>query len=235
MRSLTKIEFERIALLSEKSVALTLIEPTATGLEKSIMDATVTVRTYLKSQEIHDYEHQNQGTESKLQVKSYLITPNGVIHSMASLYRPNTKKGDPRIWFKGLGAHAKAGDILAIIAFDKGLYVVNVTKLDFDKLLSGFESNPLKELVNTINHLSRAVADELLLMLNEISAKGPVPAMLRADTAVGRTLETLLGIQINSSKKPDYKGIELKAFRDKRGNRKNLFAQVPDWAVNIPD
>lgn len=39
--------------------------------------------------------------------------------------------------------------------------------------------------------------------------------MLQADTAIGRTLETLLGININSSKQPDYKGIELKAFRDK--------------------
>jgi hypothetical protein len=56
--------------------------------------------------------------------------------------------------------------------------------------------------------------------------------MLTADTAIGRTLETLLGIDINSSKKPDYKGIELKAYRDKRGNRKNLFAQVPDWNLS---
>jgi hypothetical protein len=56
--------------------------------------------------------------------------------------------------------------------------------------------------------------------------------MLQADTAIGRTLETLLGIDINSSKKPDYKGIELKSYRDKRGNRKNLFAQVPDWNLS---
>ncbi len=28
----------------------------------------------------------------------------------------------------------------------------------------------------------------------------------------------------------DYKGIELKSYRDKRGNRKNLFAQVSDWS-----
>ena len=61
-------------------------------------------------------------------------------------------------------------------------------------------------------------------MLNKISAQGPIPALLQADTAIGRTLETLLGIDINSSKKPDYKGIELKSYRDKKGNRKNLFA-----------
>jgi len=56
--------------------------------------------------------------------------------------------------------------------------------------------------------------------------------MLNADTAIGRTLETLLGIDINSSKKPDYKGIELKSYRDNRGNRKNLFSQVPDWNLS---
>ena len=71
------------------------------------------------------------------------------------------------------------------------------------------------------------------MLLNEIAARGPVPAMLNADTAIGRTLETLLGIDINSSKMPDYKGIELKSFRDnKRANRKNLFAQVPDWNLS---
>jgi hypothetical protein len=59
-----------------------------------------------------------------------------------------------------------------------------------------------------------------------------LPALLNADTAVGRTLEAALGIQINSSKKPDYKGIELKSFRNKRDNRKNLFAQVPDWELS---
>ena len=87
-------------------------------------------------------------------------------------------------------------------------------------------------MVNEINSLSREVADELLILLRKISLQGAIPAMLQADTAIGRTLETLLGININSSKQPDYKGIELKAFRDKRGNRKNLFAQVPDWSAS---
>lgn len=232
MRQLTKLEIERIKLLTEKSVEVTLIEPTGTGLEKAIMDAAGSVRSYLKDRNIHDYELQNQGQESKVQINSYLISPEGLIHSVASLYRPNTKKGDPRIWFKGLGAYSQANDILGIISFENDLYVVNVTQLDFESLINGLGNNPLKELVNEINSLSREVADELLILLREISLRGAIPAMLQADTAIGRTLETLLGININSSKQPDYKGIELKAFRDKRGNRKNLFAQVPDWSVS---
>jgi hypothetical protein len=232
MRQLTEVEIERLKLLTEKSVEVTLIEPTSTGLEKSIMDATGSVRVYLKDKNVHDYETQNQGQESKIQVNSYLISPEGLINSVASLYRPNTKKGDPRIWFKGLGAYARANDILAIIAYDNDLYVANVTRLDLEKLINGISNNPLKELVNEISSLSREVAEELLSLLRRIAVQGAVPAMLQADTAIGRTLETLLGININSSKQPDYKGIELKSFRDKRGNRKNLFAQVPDWEAS---
>jgi hypothetical protein len=232
MRQLTKVEIERIKLLTEKSVGVTLIEPTVTGLGKSIMDATGSVRSFLKDKNIHDYEVQNQGQDSKVLINSYLITSDGLVNSSASLYRPNTKKGDPRIWFKGLGAYSKANDILGIISYENDLYVVNVTQLDFESLINGLGNNPLKELVNEINSLSREVADELLILLREISLRGAIPAMLQADTAIGRTLETLLGININSSKQPDYKGIELKAFRDKRGNRKNLFAQVPDWSAS---
>ncbi len=232
MRQLTALEISRIKLLTEKSVELCLIEPTATGLLKSIMDATGSVRTYLKRNNIHDFELQRQGQENKVQLVSFLIDSNKLITSVASLYRPNTKKGDPRIWFKGLGAYSNANDILGIIAFEGKLYVLNITQLDFSKLIESKTSNPLQDLVNEINNIANEVADELLLLLSRIAARGPVPAMLKADTAIGRTLETLLGIDINSSKKPDYKGIELKSYRDKRGNRKNLFAQVPDWSLS---
>jgi len=100
MRQLTTLEINRIKLLTEKSVELCLIEPTGTGLEKSIMDATGSVRTYLKANNIHDFELQKQGQESKIQITSFLISSDSLVNSVASLYRPNTKKGDPRIWFK---------------------------------------------------------------------------------------------------------------------------------------
>lgn len=232
MRQLSAIEINRIKLLTEKSVELCLIEPTETGLVKSIMDATGSVRTYLKSNSIHDYEFQKQGQENKIQIPSFLISSDNLISSVASLYRPNTKKGDPRIWFKGLGNYANANDILGIFVFENELYVLNITQLDLHRLLAVNVSNPLSDLVNEIKQISNEVADELILLLNEIAGRGPIPAMLAADTAIGRTLETLLGIDINSSRKPDYKGIELKSYRDKRGNRKTLFAQVPDWNLS---
>lgn len=229
MRQLSSIEINRIKLLTEKSVELCLIEPTENGLKKSIMDATGSVRAYLKSNEVHDYELQKQGPENKIQIFSYFISPQGLIKSIASLYRPNTKKGDPRIWFKGLGQYVNANEIFGVIYFRNELYVLNISQLDIKTLLNSAFFNALQELVNEINQISNQVSDELLRLLNEIASRGPVPALLNADTAIGRTLEALLGIDINSSKNPDYKGIELKSFRDKRGNRKTLFAQVPDW------
>ena len=232
MRQLSPIEIDRIKTLTENSVELCLIEPTENGLIKSIMDATGSVRNFLKSKGIHNFELQNQGQESKVQITSKLLASDKVINSVASLYRPNTKNGDPRIWFKGLGNYSKANDILGIIEFDGILYVINITQIDLLKLLNSSIINPLKELVNEINQISNEVAVELLVLLNNIASKGPIPAMLNADTSIGRTLETLLGIDINSSKKPDYKGIELKSYRDKKGNRKNLFAQVPDWNLS---
>ena len=232
MRQLREIEINRIKLLTENSVELTLIEPTKTGLEKSIMDATGSVRSYLKAKTIHDFETQEQGQASKVLIKSILVKDDEFISSVASLYRPNTKKGDPRIWFKGLGTYSKANDILGIIEYQKVLYVINITQLNLKNLLSIGVKNPLKELVDEIRHTSNETSDELLQMLNKIAQRGLVPAMLNADTAIGRTLEMLLGIDINSSKKPDYKGIELKSYRDKRGNRKNLFAQVPEWNLS---
>ena len=44
MRPLSSTEINRIKLLTENSVELTLIEPTQNGLEKSIMDATGSVQ-----------------------------------------------------------------------------------------------------------------------------------------------------------------------------------------------
>lgn len=232
MRELTKEEQSRLSALTEKSVSLTLIEPTETGLKKSIMDATGPVRNYLKGQEVHNYQEQGQGPEHKVIVNALLIDEWKVHSSRASLYRPKTKKGDPRIWFTGLTKFASANDVLALIFFDDKIHVLNLTTLPVKELLSSTIINPLKELADSINNKESSVSQELLEKLRAIAARGPIAAEVDADTGVGRTLETALGIDINSSKQPDYKGIELKSFRAKKGNRKNLFAQVADWKLS---
>jgi hypothetical protein len=56
-----------------------------------------------------------------------------------------------------------------------------------------------------------------------------------SDALLRRSIETALGITINSSRKPDYKGIELKYGRSKlvsKQTRATLFACVPDWQLS---
>ncbi|MFS2187241.1 MvaI/BcnI family restriction endonuclease [Mucilaginibacter sp. Mucisp84] len=232
MRQFTILEAKRLAVFTKYGIEVTALEPTANGLQKSILDATGPVRSFFINQKIHDYGAQLQGTLSKVILNAYFVTAASLIPSAASLYRPETKKGDPRIWFKGLPTFSNPHDIIVIFNYDNALYLINITQLDVEGLVGAIIKNPLQDLVIEINKQVNSVADELLQLLVAIGRKGPIQALLNADTAIGRTLETLLGIDINSSKKPDYKGIELKAYRDKRGNRKNLFAQVPDWKIS---
>ncbi len=236
MRKLTDAEQEKIKLLTKNQVSLALIEPTETGLRKSIMDATASVRSFLKSENIHDYETQLQGSESKIIIPTVIYTGYKTIKTKTSLYRPPTKKGDPRIWIYNLTKISDPNDIIAITYFDNEFQVFNLTKLNIRELINYSILNPFQELVSAINTTENEVAFELLAMLRKIANAGPIPSMVNADTSVGRTLETALGININSSKEPDYKGIELKSFRKKisstKQNRKNLFAQVPNWKLS---
>ncbi len=232
MRVLTSAEQAKIKLLTKNQVSLTLIEPTETGLKKSIMDATGNVRSFLKENNIHDYDVQGQGPENKVLIDTKIYVDFHIINSQASLYRPQTKKGDPRIWFSGLTKVANPNDIVALIFYSGSFHIFNLTQLDVEALLNTNLVNPLKELISEISVKANEIAFELLAMLRKVACSGPIPSMVAADTSVGRTLETALGININSSKQPDYKGIELKSFRSSRTNRKNLFAQVPDWSLS---
>lgn len=232
MRLLTSSEQDKIKLLTKNQVSLALIEPTETGLKKSIMDATGSIRSFFKENNIHDYDTQCQGSENKVLIETTVYEEFKTINSSASLYRPKTKKGDPRIWFSKLNKIANSNDIVAIIFYSGRFHIFNLTQLDVKELLTTPILNPLKELVSEINGRANEIAMELLEMLRKIANLGPIPSMIAADTSVGRTLETALGIGINSSKLPDYKGIELKSFRSSRTNRKNLFGQVPNWVLS---
>lgn len=232
MRALTNLEQQKIKLLTKNQISIALIEPTKTGLEKSIMDATGSVRSFLKGNNIHDYDNQRQGPNHKVVISSLIYTEFKTTNSKASLYRPATKKGDPRIWFSGLTKIASPNDIITIIFFGNSFHIFNLTQLNIEELINSAVLNPLKELIEEISHTENEVAFELLAKLRNITSNGYVKSMVNADTGVGRTLETLLGIEMNSSKSPDYKGIELKSFRDNRGTRKGLFGKTPDWELS---
>ena len=232
MRVLSESEQDRIKILTSSQVSFTLIEPTQTGLNKSIMDATGSVRSFFKRQGIHDYELQPQGPNHKVIIPVIIHKGYGIVKTKASLYRPLTKKGDPRIWFYGLTKIIVANEILGITFYDNCFQIFNLSQLKIENLLDTKLINPFKELVNEIKFGNESVATELIQKLKNISSLGFIKSMVNSDTGVGRTLEALLGIEMNSSKTPDYKGIELKSFRDKRNNRKGLFGKVPNWKLS---
>ncbi len=80
-------------------------------------------------QGLHNFGEQEQGQEHKVLLDAVLIDSNSSKKAMVSLYRPATKKGDPRIWFSGLKSFVAPNEILALIALDGKVYVLNLTKI----------------------------------------------------------------------------------------------------------
>ncbi len=235
MRPLTQLEEQKLKSLTENSISYTLIEPTATALKKGIMDATGMVRSYLKDSNLHNYELQGQGAkENGVQIESILYKESIAIKTTASLYRPRAKGkgGDTRIWFYGLTKHTNPNDILVLIGYDNKIHIINLSQNPIEELLTSSITNPFKELIQEINFVENEISQELLYRLRAIAKGGFTKSLVNADTGVGRTLEKLLGIEMNSSKSPDYKGIELKSFRDSRGTRKSLFGKTPNWKLS---
>jgi hypothetical protein len=212
---------------------VSLLVPTQTGLSKSIMDATASVREYLQEFSYHDYDKQGQGTDGKIVRQAYFVHPDRLEATTVSLYRPTSKKGDPRIWFSGLPRYADPLNLLALFIYRDDLYVVNCAAKGV--LASIHDAGrPLGSIAASLRPAIDPAVTELLDLIRDISARGFVPTLRPGDTGIGMTLETLLGIAANAKKTPDYKGIEIKTKRlGKRiGNRVTLFSQVPNWNLS---
>ena len=203
MRKLTDEEQEKIKLLTKNQVSLTLIEPTENGLKKSIMDATGSVRSYLKSENIHDYELQQQGTESKVVIPTIIHTGFEIIKSKASLYRPSTKKGDPRIWFYSLTKVANPNDIIAITFYNDSFQVFNLTTLDINVLINSAIINPFQELISAINFEESEISIELLNKLKIISKKGFVKSEVNVQYSLGSNNSISFSLSVINFKATD--------------------------------
>lgn len=247
MKIKSDIELKSVLpFFTQNDIDVTFLVPTKTGYYKSIMDATSMVREFLKRNEIHDYSSQIQGQQHKALIPSFFITKDDKTACVASLYRPITKKGDPRIWFSGLGKYCSPYNLLAIVCFERTLYVFNLSDSNVRNSI-GMQIETITpnrkfiepkhaygfgiSILNNIREKHGSIARELLSKLKEICQLGYLPSAVSGDTGVGMTLEKYLGISPNSSKDPDYKGIEIKAARQKiiNPNRVNLFAKTPDW------
>ncbi len=255
-----------LSFFAKQGVDVAFLVPTETGFRKSIMDATGHVRSFLRRNNIHDYSVQGKGQTNKISIETFFVEEQKLIESVASLYRPETKNGDPRIWFKGLKKYCSPNNLLALVIDEGSIYVFNMSlekirtsiglllgeqtgvsmyeHVDQATLYERETSGNLlflrdrsglgigHDIIQKITHETNQIAEELLAKLRGICKMGYVPSVTAGDTGVGMTLENLLGIHPNSSKNPDYKGIEIKAARQikQRQNRVNLFSQIPDWS-----
>lgn len=223
---------EVVRQLALVGIDASYLVPTATGLDKSILDCIAPVRSYLRREGIHDFDQQSQGPAHKVKLPAKLVLADRLVDTTASLYRPNTKQGDPRIWFSGLADYARAGNLLVLIAFEGTLCVVNSSLTEVWRSLEQVGS-PLRSIVDGKGAQRSGPAEELLAKLKRVSARGFIRTVRAGDTGVGATLEHALGIRANTHKGPDYQGIEIKASRRRSTgsarNRVSLFSQVPDW------
>lgn len=99
------------------------------------MDSTTPMRAYFLENGIHDYSEQQQGTEHKVVSRAVILTDTTKKETRVSFYRPNTKKGDPRMWIYGLGSFSKASDIHVLFKYEDALCSVNITRIDIEKCL----------------------------------------------------------------------------------------------------
>jgi hypothetical protein len=223
-----------IEILAKNGVEAGYLVPTSTGLDKSILDAHASLRSYFKSTNFHDYESQGQGSSGKKILKGVFLTSEGLHPTDVSLYRPTSKTGDPRIWIYGLKELVAAGNLLTLFTHNNVLYIVNASdrrSISDDGVLC----SPLLNLIVEIVRDSDFISLELLDKLKGIANHGWISSLRNGPTGIGFTLESLLGITANSSKSPDYKGIEIKSSRSSGGkssSRITLFSKTPNWNLS---
>jgi len=227
MRSLREAERDLLLqLTSIDGAEVGLFEVTAVQLEKSIIDANFSIRTAFAATGFHYYAQQPQG--DKVLKKLLLLTSNGMVETDLSLYRPNTKAGDPRLWIYRLDSlcpEARPHDIVAIVQDGETCAALNLSYL----ARSGTGTDAVDPLFTRSTSAPSGVAIELLGRLREVAATGPVLTTRTGDTAVGFAIETALGIPANPRRDPDYRGIEIKSGRSLRGDKnKTLFARMFD-------
>ena len=232
MRPFTAFEQKNLKFLVNHNVKFTQVEITPTGLKKGILDSTAPMRAYFMENAIHNYADQLQGQEHKAMFKAAILTESKVKSTTASFYRPNTKKGDPRMWIYGFSAFTEGNDIHVLFKFQETLYTINITRIDVEKCYNSKIITPLQDILKAIHQEGNAISVELLNKFRSVKGQWFESEVL-ADTGIGRSIESFLGISMNSDKTPDYKGIELKSHREKRSSKKNvLFTQTPDWDIS---
>lgn len=197
-----------------------LIRLTDTMLDKSTIDAGAQIRTILSDNSILDYSNLTPGID-KVILDGLLLT-NKVTPIKISCYRPQTKKGDPRLWIYGLRKLLRSGEMIYLTVYRNQVCVIPLVNNFFTKktIVEFFKSDTSTIAVECINLIKRFARKDIL----------SVSPTKSSPKDIGDTLERELNISPNSSKLADYKNaVELKAKRKNAKTLDTLFSMVPNW------
>ena len=279
-RSLSAEEESVYDLVAASFPDVALIYPSSTGLGKSIIDAHASLRMLMAKSAYHDYSRQEQGDANKVFRPSVIYDGVGAYAYDLSLYRPDSKEGDPRFWPSILKKGRESfplsisligegpsfskvcspDDLYAAIVID-GVFVILRLTWHTLALFSKIENNSLNKRegfaelrsfilggMPSLSRKGRALQEvsespftyeqtqddefyvrEIIDKLQVFSGRF-VESRGSGDMAVGKTVEWMLGIQANSSKDPDFHGIEIKSARTGQAKNKltTLFSKTPD-------
>lgn len=142
---------ERNVLFFQKmGIAYATVRLTENILKHSIFDANRMIRSFLREQNIHDFEEQKFGKDHKIFLDTYILTFSRSIETKTSLYRAETR-GDCRMWFGNtILSLAEPEDLFIITSVDKVLYVINVSKIDLELCYQTSYYNQIKELIKRL-------------------------------------------------------------------------------------
>lgn len=201
-----------------------LIRITETMREKSIIDASESLRQILFHNKFIDFRDLTPGG-AKIYKKTAIISQT-IVETKTSFYRPKTKKGDPRFWPHNLKNYVQVGDLLYITIYNNTLVAIPLTSIsNVQKNIEDIFENPVKN--ETVTLLKKHLA--VLISIGNIESISPYR---KAPKDVGLTLEKFLGVKVNSLKTPDYLGkIELKSKRDD-SLKDSLFSKIPDKEIS---
>ena len=124
MRPLTTLESLREGTLKRYLSQYVLMHLTPTGHEKSIMDAVGSLRALLADTRLHNYDRQDQGQAAKVRIPTTVVAPRGERRTTASLYRPETKAGDPRFWVDDFKRDLDPDGVFVVAVYGEELLIV---------------------------------------------------------------------------------------------------------------
>lgn len=150
-KQFSELELKNQNFLIGRSVRFEIVCLTANILKHSIFDARMTIRTFLKEQEVHDFFNQANGQEAKRKVKTHILTFMRDIPTDTSLYRAGTR-GDCRMWFGSeILPITEANDLYAITVISQELYIVNISKVDIESCCQTSFPSPIQEWIKKVS------------------------------------------------------------------------------------